>query len=140
RLCYVREQAQHRQPDEEPVGGCARAQSKHRPERLSLRLWEPREPVEKWSAQLMEAGIRQLHLRLRPDCPEDREIRRRVDNVPQQRRLPHPGLTPQDQRPALAAADRRDHIIEYHALASPSKQVSAPPPSGKSTLHRWRPS
>ena len=60
----------------------------------------------------MQTGVRQLHLRLRPDCPEDGEIRRRVDEVLKQRRLSDPGLASQDQRPPLTATYGRDHVVE----------------------------
>ena len=125
-LGHRREQAQHRQPDEKPIRGCAGAYAEHDLHGLPLRRREPVEPVEQRPAQLMQAGVSQLHLRLHPYRPDDRQIRRRRDQVFQQRRLPDPGLTAQHQRPALAAADRRDQVVEQRALARPAAQRRAP--------------
>ena len=91
------------------------------------------------SAQLMETGVGQLHLRLHPHRPDDRQIRRRRDQVFQQRRLPDPSLAAQHQRLALAAADRRDQVVEQRALARPATQRRAPPRFPKMALHQQRP-
>ena len=54
----------------------------------------------------MEAGEGQLHLRLDARRVRDPQVRRGLDEVLQQRRLADPGLAPQHERTALAAADR----------------------------------
>jgi hypothetical protein len=96
-LGHLREQAQHGQPDEEPIRGDAGAQPEHDLQCLTLRSRKPREPSEHRCAQLMQTGVGQLHLGLHPDRPRDLDVRRRLDQVLQQRRLPDPGLAPQDQ-------------------------------------------
>jgi hypothetical protein len=50
------EQAQHAQPDEKPIRGCADAQSEHDLERLALRNWKTAEPIEQGRAQLVQTG------------------------------------------------------------------------------------
>jgi hypothetical protein len=119
-LGHHREQAQHRQPDEEPIRGSAGAQPEHDLDGLALRRRELLEPVEQWPAQLVQTGEGQLHVRLHALRPEDRHVRSRHDQVVQQRGLPDPGLAPHHQRPALAAVDRRDQIVEQGALARPA--------------------
>ena len=49
---------------------------------------------------------------------------RRLDQVVQQRRLPDAGLAPQHQRPALAAADGVEQVVQRGALVSTPKQAS----------------
>ena len=61
-LGRLREQAQHRQPHEEAVRRCTRAQAEHDVQGLALRPGKSLEPVKHRGAQLMEAGVRQLHL------------------------------------------------------------------------------
>ena len=96
-LGHLREQAQHRQPDEEPIWSGAGAQPEHDLERLALRSRKPLEAIEHRSAQLMQAREGQLHLGLHAHRPHDGQLRRRLDEVLQQRRLPDPGLAPQNQ-------------------------------------------
>ena len=93
-LGHLREQAQHRQPDKEPIRGFAGGQAEHDLHGLSLRRRKPLEPVEQRPAQLMQTGEGQLHVRLDPHRPDDGGIRRRRDQVVQQRRLSDPGLSP----------------------------------------------
>ena len=69
-----REQAQHGQPDEEPIGSGAGAQPEHDLQGPPLRVREFGEPVEQRRAQLMQTGEAQLHVRLHPDRPDDRQI------------------------------------------------------------------
>ena len=96
-LSHLRDQAQDPQADEKPVRGCARAEPEHDLHGLTLWSRQPLEPIEQRCAQLMQARVGQLHLGLHPHRPDDGEIRRRLDQVLQQRRLPDPGLAPQDQ-------------------------------------------
>jgi hypothetical protein len=135
-LGHLREQTQHRQPDEKPIRGFTGAQPEHDLHGLLLRRGEPLEPVEQRPAQLMQTGERQLHVRLHPHRPDEGQVRRRRDQVFQQRRLPDPSLAPQHERPALAAADRRDQVVQQRALASPAAQARLPPRSGKAVFHR----
>ena len=83
----------------------------------------------------METGVSQLHLRLHPCRADDGELRRRREQVPQQRRLAHPRLAAQHQRPALAAADRRDQVVQQRTLARPAAQAAVRALSGKRSTH-----
>ena len=67
----VCQQAQRRQPDQEPVGRRAGAQPEHGRERVALRDGQPVEVIQHRSAELMEAAVRQLHLRLHADRGRD---------------------------------------------------------------------
>ena len=129
-LGYLREQAQDPQPDEKPIRSRASAQPEHDLERLPLRSRKPPKPIEQRPAKLMQAGVRQLHLRLHPHRPHDRKTRRRLDQALQQRRLPNPRLATQNQRPRLAAADVLDRTVQHGTLAAPPEQARAPPGPG----------
>jgi hypothetical protein len=54
-----------------------------------------------------------------------------------QRCLSDPSLTPDNQRPAIAAADCRNEVVQQRALAGPPAQASAPPRSGR-YVRGWR--
>ena len=81
-------------------------------------------------AQLMQAGIGQLHLRLYPDRPHHCQIRRRLDHVLEQGRLPNPSLAPQNQRPTLATAQPRPGRRAAHTH-SPGRAGQHPPAMGE---------
>lgn len=133
---HLREQTQHRQPDEEPIWGGAGANPEYDLERLALRIRERPQAIEHRSAQLMQAGEGQLHLRLHPHRSDDGQIRRRFDQVFEQRRLPDPSLAPQHQRPAVAAADRRDQVVQQRALARTAAEADRPARSAITAPHR----
>ena len=137
-LSHLRDQAQDPQADEKPVRGRARAEPEHDLHGLTLWSRQPLEPIEQRCAQLMQARVGQLHLGLHPHRPDDGEIRRRLDQVLQQRRLPDPSLAPQNQRAALALPDRPDEPVQQGALASPALQARLPPRSGETIFHRPR--
>jgi hypothetical protein len=137
-LGLLREQPEHREPDEEPVRRRARAQAEHDLERLALRSGQLLEPVEHRRAQLVQPGERQLHLPLHADRPRDREVRRRRDHVLEQRRLPDPGLAPQDQRAALALAHVGEQRVQHRALVGPPPQALLRHRIGERRSHRHR--
>ena len=124
-LGRVGDQAEHGEADEELLRRGPRAQAEDGPERVALRTRQPREPVEQRDAQLMQARVGQFHLGLDPDGAHQGHVRRRGDQVLQQRRLPDPGLAPQDQRAALSAADVADQSVQHGALARPPEEVHA---------------
>jgi hypothetical protein len=122
-IAHLRHQAQDTQPGEEPIRGGARASPEHDLEGLTLRRRKPREPIEHRPAQLMQTGEGQLHLGLHTDRLRDGLLRCRIDQVLQQRRLPDPGLAPQDQRPTLASPDVRDQAVQQAALVGAPEQA-----------------
>ena len=97
------------------------------PQRVALRTRQPLQPVQQRRAQLMQAGERQLHLRLHPCRPGHPHIRRRPGHVLQQRRLAHPRLTPHHQRPPASRPQipRADHRAPRALAAGPAAPASA---------------
>ena len=65
------EQCQRGQPDQKPVGRRTGASAEHRRKRVALRDGQPVEVVQHGSAELMEAAVGQLHLRLNADGRRD---------------------------------------------------------------------
>ena len=136
----VRQEAEHRQTHQEPVGCGPGAHAEDDAERVALGSREPVEPVEQRPAQLVEARVGQLHLRLHPHRPGDREVRRGGDQVIEQRGLPDPCLTAQDERTALAPANPCDQLVQEGTLARPAGQAGVPPRSQGPAFHRPAPS
>jgi hypothetical protein len=64
----------------------------------------------------MQARERELHLRLHAGRASHGEIRGRLDEVPQERRLPDPSLAPQHEHPAAPDPDSCEETIERRAL------------------------
>ena len=77
-LRRVGQQAQDRQPDEEPVRRVAVAQAERRAERIALRAGQALEPVHERRAQLLQPGERELHLRLDARRADDVAARTRA--------------------------------------------------------------
>jgi hypothetical protein len=130
------EEAEHCKANQEPIRRRPGVQAEHGPESVTLWSRNALEPIEQRCAELMQAGVGQLHLRLRPYRPHDLEVRRRVDQVLQQRRLADPGLATQNQRPTLAAADVSDQAVQQGALSGPPEQARRPDRSAKTVVHR----
>ena len=77
----VGQQAQDRQPDQEAIRRRSGAQAERRAQRVALRARQMPETVEHRRAQRMQAGERELHLRLdarRPGDPASLRGRRQV--------------------------------------------------------------
>ena len=70
-LGSLRHQRQRGQSHQEPVGCRAGAQPEYGRERGLLRGWQFAEVVKQRRAQLMQAAVRQLHLRLNPGSRHD---------------------------------------------------------------------
>ena len=94
------EQRQRGEPDQEPVGRRAGAQPEHRRERFALRDGQPVEAVEHGRAELMEAAVGELHLRLDADGRRDVPAVDPVGEVAEQRALAHARLSAQDDHSA----------------------------------------
>jgi hypothetical protein len=134
-LAGVREDAQRGQPDEEPVRGRAIGEAEHDLERPPLRSRDPVQTIQERCAELVEAREAELHLRLDAGRPDDGEVRRRLNQVLQQRRLPDAGLAAQHQSAALAPPDVPDQPVQRAALAGATEKVSAPPRAGTCVVH-----
>jgi hypothetical protein len=82
---YLGEQAEDRQPDQEPIRwAAAPAKPDGRTQRLLLRTGQGLKPVQYWRAELMQSGERQLHLGLDARGPDHSAAGRPVeDNIQQ---------------------------------------------------------
>ena len=119
----VGQQAQDRQTDEETVRWRPCAQAERGRQCVSLRDRETPEPAEHRRAQCMQAGERELHLRLHAGGVNDPATSGRgVGQVPQQRALADSRLTSQDQHATLARTNSGDDLLEPLALAHTVQQ------------------
>ena len=136
---HLRQQAQHGQPDQEPVR--RRAGGRRRTRSAARRAAAPgsrSSVVQHRRAQLMQPGERQLHLRLHAHRARHPAPVRPVDQVVQQRGLAHARVAAHHQRPALTGPDRLDQPVEHVAFADAgpsalSRVLGAgnPPPSDR---------
>jgi hypothetical protein len=120
----VRQQAQHRQADQEPVRRVALAQAERGAQRIALRAGEAVQAIQERRAQLLQPRVREFHLRLDAGRPGNAAPGRVLDQILQQRALAGPGLPAQHQRPARARAHARHQLIQRRALAEPAEQPS----------------
>ena len=116
-LGHLGEQAEHGQPDQEPVRRRARGQAERDPQRVALRRREPVEVIQHRRAQLMQPREGQLHLRLDPGRPRHPASVRPSGQVVQQRGLADARVAAHHQHPALTGPDRADQPVQHVALA-----------------------
>ena len=128
-LGHLGEQRQRGKADEEPVGGSTDDKSEHRGEGVALRGGQPLEVTQHRSAELMEAAVGELHLRLDADGPRDLPAGDTVGEVVQQRALAHARLAPQDCDPAPACERIGQEPVERLALDTTSEKSRRSPAS-----------
>jgi hypothetical protein len=119
-LGHVRQQTQHRQPDQETIRRRPRTDAERRLQRIALRTWEALNPIQHRPEQLVQPGESQLHLRLHTGGTLHTAARRSIDQVVQQRRLAHARIAAHHQHPTLAGASSFDEPVEHVALAAPT--------------------
>ena len=119
------EQRQRGQPDQEPVGRRTAAPAEHRRERVALRDGQPVEVIEHGRAELMEAAVGQLHLRLDADGRREVPVGDLVGQVAQQRALADARLTAQDGDSAPTGERVGQEPVERLALDAPSEERRA---------------
>ena len=117
------EQRERGQPHQEPVGRRAGATAEHRRERVALRSGQPVQMAQHRRAELVQAGVGQLHLRLDAGGPRDMPADHPVGQVPQQRALTHARLAPQDDDPAPARERVGHEPVERLTLAAASEEL-----------------
>jgi hypothetical protein len=122
-LGHLGQEAQHGQPDEEPVRRLAAAHAERGAQRITLRIGDPIHAVQQWSTELMQAGERELHLGLDAGRRGDPAARRARDEVLEQRRLADPRLAAHDQDATLARPDAVQQPVQRLALAAPPAQT-----------------
>jgi pimeloyl-ACP methyl ester carboxylesterase len=115
-LSGIGKQAEHGEPDQEPIRRSAGAQTKRRTQSIALRARELPQTPEHRQTQRMQAGECELHLGLNARRPSNMASLRRHRKPLQQSGLADPRLTTQHQHPALAGAHPRDQPIQYLAL------------------------
>jgi hypothetical protein len=71
-LGHLRQQAEHGQADQETIRRRPRLKTERRPERITLRTRQPPEAIQHRPHHLVQAGERQLHLRLHPTARSTR--------------------------------------------------------------------
>jgi len=131
----VGQQAQHGQADQEPVRGGPGAQAERCLQRRTLRTRQPVQVIQKRLAQLLQPGERQLHLGLHARGTDHPAARGVPGHVVQQRRLAHPRLARQNQRPALARPDRTDQPVKETEFAAPAPQLHNAAPARRRCHH-----
>ena len=117
------EQGQDGQPHQEAVGRGAGPQAEGRPEGVALRAREPVQPLQVRAAELVQAGVRELHLGLDAGRAADPAAGRAVDEELEQRGLADSGLAAQHQDPAAAGLHGGDEAGQRLALASSPQQT-----------------
>lgn len=118
----VREQAQRRQAHEEPVGRGAAAQPERRAQGVALRLGKVVETGQQRGAELVQAGVGELHLRLDAGRADGTASGGALDQVLQQLGLADPRLAAHDEDPAPSGPGLREEVVEGLALALPPQE------------------
>ena len=117
------DQRQRGQPHQEPVRRSAGAAAEHRRERVALRSGQPAEVVQHGRAELVQAGVGQLHLRFDAGGSGDVPAGDPAGQVAQQRALAHARLAPQDSDPAPAGERVGHEPVERPTLAAASEEL-----------------
>ncbi len=118
------QQAQHRQPHQEPVRRGTLAQPERHPERGLLRLGQPDRPRQERGAQLVQARERELCLGLHPGRVVNPESHRHrgLPHVLQESGLADAGLPAHHQHPAVAAPRPSQQPLQRRLLGVPSHE------------------
>ena len=118
----LRQQPEDRQPDEQRVRRLPGAESERDGKRIALRLREPLHEVEDRRAQLLERRVRELHLPLDADRPQDAQLAPLPQRLLQQRGLAGAGLAMHDEDAAVPAARSPEQPGEDLALTLSAEQ------------------
>ena len=126
-LRHVREQAQHRQSDHEPVRWLSGVHPESRGQRVPLRSWEVIEVVQHRRAQLVQAGEGQLDLGLdtHRSCHPAPWLEP-TRQIVQEGCLADPRLAAQHEHLAPAGVQAAHQGVERRALASACRGASWP--------------
>ena len=122
-LRHLGHEPEHGEPDQEAVRRRPGGHAEHGPERVALWGRQPLHPVEHRRAQLVQARERELHLRLHPDGPGDRQAGGCPGQVIEQRGLADPRLAAHDQRPADPYADVREQLLEEGTFVGTAQEA-----------------
>ena len=133
------EQRQRGEPDQEPVGRRAGTAAEHGRERVTLGDGQPVEVIQHGSAELMEAAVGQLHLRLDADGSRDAPADDTVGQVAQQRALAHARLSPQHRDATLTGERAGQEAVERLTFGTTSDEPHPRPPGELSPSGRYLP-
>jgi hypothetical protein len=136
---HLGQQAQGRQPDQEPVRRRPGTEAERGPQRVALRRRETLQAAQHRRAQLVQHRERQLHLRLDTHRAHHPAARRLPGQVLQQRSLAHPRLAAHHQSAAFTRPHRRHQPVEHAALGAATGQLRHRPRPGKSAGTRTEP-
>jgi hypothetical protein len=120
---HLRQQAQHRQPDEKGVRRWPGTEAERSPQRIAQRTRETIEAIQHRRTQLMQPGERELHLRMDARSTHHPAALRLPGRVVQQRRLAHARLAGHHQHPALTRANGIDQPVKDIAFTAPACQL-----------------
>ena len=123
--CRLGAQAEHREADEESIRRVAGAEAEGRAQRLALGAGQRVQVVQQRRAELLQPGVRELHLGLGARRSDDAASGRRVHQILQQRGLADPCLAAQHEHRAPARAQASQQLIQRFALATPPEQSAA---------------
>jgi hypothetical protein len=137
-LGRIGQQAQGCQPDEKAIRSASSAQPKGCAERLPLRAWEAREPIQHRCEQLVQRGKCELHLGFDAGSVRDAKPRRVLAQVLQQSALSHPRLSAHDQRSTTTLSDRLEQLLQGLALALAVTYHLAAPPRARTMCGHFR--
>lgn len=124
-LGRLRQQARDGQADQEAIRGRPLDQAERRPQRIGLRRGQAPEVIEHRLAQLLEARVGQLHLRLDAGRTHHPQVDRGSEHVVEQGGLAHPGLAAHHDRATAAGADLAEQAVEERAFAFAPRQHKA---------------
>ena len=118
----LRQEAERRQGDQEPVRAISGGEPQRDAERATLRLGQRPEPAEHRRAQLVQPRVGEFHLRLDAGHAGHPETGHLGDQLPQQFRLADPRLSPDDQDGTAASSHVRDEPSQDLQLGGPAEQ------------------
>jgi hypothetical protein len=132
-LGNLRQQGQRRQPQEEAVRRAARPQSERSAEGFLLRRRQLVQPIQIGTAQLVQAGEHEFHLRLDARCPGHPASGCAFQQEVEQGGLADPRLSTQHQDLAAAGFRCRHEMAQPVALALSAPQAG--PRAGHGLTH-----
>ena len=118
----LRQQAQGREADQEPVRRRPGGLAERGPQGLPLRRRQPVQPAQHRRAQLVQPGEGQLHLRLHARRANQLASCRVPGQVVEQCGLAHPRFPVHHQDLAPAGPDPVHQPVQHGALAPPARQ------------------
>ena len=120
------QERQGREPDQESVRSRAGAEPEHGRERVALWLWKSFQLSEHRGADLVEAAVGELQLRLDTDGSHDAPAVEPIRQVAEECALPDAGFAAKDQDTAVAGERLRQEPLERDALGSASEEPCFP--------------